>query len=166
MNIRIVAVGRIKENFLRQEIGMYLGDIGRFCPVEIIEVADERAPQGLSSAEEKAIKAKEGQRILRGIRPNSYTIALAIEGQALSSRVFLGRLYDISLNIKTNIDFIIGGSLGLDEGILKRADFLLSFSRLTFPHQLMRLILLEQIYKGVSGKMGNPGYMDTGPRHR
>jgi 23S rRNA (pseudouridine1915-N3)-methyltransferase len=150
MDIRIIAVGKIKERYLQKGIDAYLKGIGRFCSLELVQVADERAPQGLSLAQEEAVKAKEGQQILKAIRSNSYTIALAIEGHALSTQAFSGKLKDLALNKKRCIDFIIGGSLGLDEAILKRADLLLSFSRFTFPHQLMRLLLLEQIYKALS----------------
>lgn len=151
MDIRIVAVGKIKERYLQEGIVAYLKGIRRFCSVELVQVDDERAPQGLSLAQEKAIKAKEGQQILKAVRFNSYTIALAIEGHALSTQVFSEKLKDLGFNEKRCIDFIIGGSLGLDEAVLKRADLLLSFSRFTFPHQLMRLLLLEQIYRAISG---------------
>lgn len=149
MNIRVIAVGKIKERYLRQGIEIYLKSLGRFCDVEIIEVADEKAPESLSSAQEAMVKSKEGQRIKSAIRSDSYVIALAIEGQALSSQAFAKKLRAIKVIGRENIDFIIGGSLGLDDEILRKADYLLSFSKLTFPHQLMRLILLEQIHRAM-----------------
>lgn len=145
MNIRIIAVGKMKEKYLQQGVGVYLKSIRRFCPAEIIELTDEKAPENLSLAQEEMVKSKEGQRIRSAIRPNSFIVALAIEGQALSSQAFVKKLRSLELDGRENIDFIIGGSLGLDHETLKRANLLLSFSKLTFPHQLMRLILLEQI---------------------
>ncbi|NLJ40540.1 MAG: 23S rRNA (pseudouridine(1915)-N(3))-methyltransferase RlmH [Clostridiales bacterium] len=145
MDIRIIAVGKIKEKYLRQNIEKTLLNLRRFCPVEIMEVTDERTPERLSLAQTNMVKVKEGQRINNLIRPNSFIIALAIEGKALSTENFRKSIRDAVEEGKENVDFIIGGSLGLDAGILKMADLSLSFSRLTFPHQLMRLILLDQI---------------------
>ncbi len=146
MNIRIIAVGKIKERYLQQGIDTYLKRIKSYCNVEIVEVPDEKAPENLSPAQEEIVKAKEGERIRNAVRQNSYVIALAIEGEALSSQHLTRKLRDLESSGRENIDFIIGGSLGLDKGSLDRANLLLSFSKLTFPHQLMRLILLEQIY--------------------
>ena len=115
-----------------------------YASVEIVEVIDERAPDNLSLAQIQMVKAKEGQRIEKLIRPYSFVIALAIDGQTLSSPALAKKLKDLEGG-RDKIDFIIGGSLGLDNEILKRAHLLLSFSKLTFPHQLMRLILIEQI---------------------
>lgn len=152
MDIRVIAVGKIKEKYLQQGINKYLKELRRFCTVEIIELADERAPDNLSLAQEKMIKAREGQRIRNAIRGNSFVVALAIEGQALSSQDLARRLKGLEMDCKAKVDFIIGGSLGLDDEILKRANLLLSFSELTFPHQLMRLILLEQLHNIVSSR--------------
>jgi len=146
VNIRIIAVGKIKERYLQQGIDTYLKRIKSYCNVEIVEVPDEKAPENLSPAQEEIVKAKEGERIRNAVRQNSYVIALAIEGEALSSQHLTRKLRDLESSGRENIDFIIGGSLGLDKGSLDRANLLLSFSKLTFPHQLMRLILLEQIY--------------------
>ncbi|NLN40559.1 MAG: 23S rRNA (pseudouridine(1915)-N(3))-methyltransferase RlmH [Clostridiales bacterium] len=146
MNIRIIAVGKIKERYLQQGIDTYLKRIKSYCNVEIVEVPDEKAPENLSPAQEEIVKAKEGERIRNAVRQNSYVIALAIEGEALSSQHLTRKLRDLESSGRENIDFIIGGSLGLDKGSLDRANLLLSFSKLTFPHQLMRLILREQSY--------------------
>ena len=146
MNIRIIAVGRIKEKYHQQGIDIYLNRLRSFCNVEIVELPDEKAPENLSPAQEEIVKAREGQGIRNTIRQNSYVIALAIEGQALSSKALAEKLWDLKFNGRENIDFVIGGSLGLDKETLNRANLLLSFSKMTFPHQLMRLILLEQIH--------------------
>lgn len=147
MNIRIIAVGKIKEKYLQKGIQEYIKRLSRYCSIEIIEVSDEKAPETLSPTEENIVKQKEGERILKAIRKDAYKIALAIEGQAMTSEEFAAKLVQLKAQGKDSIDFIIGGSLGLDNNILKQSDMLLSFSKLTFPHQLMRLILLEQIYR-------------------
>lgn len=145
MNIRIIAVGKIKEKYLQKGIQEYIRQISRYCNIEIIEVSDEKAPETLSPAEEDIVKQMEGKSILKALRRDAFKIALAIEGQAMTSKKFAKKLAQLEAQGRDKIDFIIGGSLGLDYNILKQSDMLLSFSRLTFPHQLMRLILLEQI---------------------
>ncbi len=114
----------------------------------IIEVPDEKAPENMSEAMEAAVRYKEGQAILKQLRDDTYVIALAIQGKQLSSEKFAELISDLGLRGKSNIAFVIGGSIGLSEEVLKRADYHLSFSAMTFPHQLMRVILLEQVYRG------------------
>lgn len=149
MDIRIIAVGRVKEPYIKQGINIYQKSLRAYASVEIVEVIDERAPDNLSLAQIQMVKAKEGQRIEKLIRPYSFVIALAIDGQTLSSPALAKKLKDLRGDGRDKIDFIIGGSLGLDNEILKRAHLLLSFSKLTFPHQLMRLILIEQIDRAI-----------------
>ena len=148
MNITLYTVGKIKENFYRQAIEEYSKRLGRYCKLKIIEVSDEKTPDHASAAEEEQIKNKEGQRLESKIKDGTYLIALAIDGKMLDSVAFSQKIENLAIHGISEIGFVIGGSLGLSEGILKRADMHLSFSKMTFPHQLMRVILLEQIYRG------------------
>lgn len=147
MTITILAVGKIKEKYLEAAIREYGKRLGRYCRLEIVEVPDEQTPDGASPAQELQIRQKEGQRLLERIRENAYVIALAIEGKKCTSEGFAGHIETLTVQGKSNLVFVIGGSLGLDPAVLKRANELLSFSDMTFPHQLMRVILLEQIYR-------------------
>ena len=147
MKISILCVVKIKEEFYRKAIAEYAKRLSRYCKLEIIEVADEKTPDSASEAVELQIKEKEGERILKYIREDTYVIALAIDGKMLDSVQMSHSLEQLGLSGKSNVAFVIGGSLGLSEKILKRADSKLSFSKMTFPHQLMRVILLEQIYR-------------------
>jgi len=147
LNIRIIAVGKLKEKYLKQGIEEYAKRLSRYCKVEILELEDEKAPENLSLAEEALVKQKEGERIEKALRQGAFSIALAIDGERLTSEEFAKKLSDLALKGVSFIDFIIGGSLGLDQRILAKADMKLSFSTFTFPHQLCRLILLEQIYR-------------------
>jgi 23S rRNA (pseudouridine1915-N3)-methyltransferase len=147
MNIRIICVGKIKEKYFVQGISEYLKRLSRYAKVEIMEVEDEKAPESLSIAEEALVKEREGARLSKYFRDGSVKIVLAIEGKSLTSEEFAETISRYGLTGQSQIDFVIGGSLGLDPGIIKQADLLLSFSKFTFPHQLMRLILLEQIYR-------------------
>lgn len=156
MNIRIVAVGKIKEKYLNQGIQEYCKRLGRCCKLEIAEVADVKAPETFSRAEEMQVMDQEGERILKALRDGAYVIALAIEGKSFDSLQFAQKLDSLAVGGTSNIDFVIGGSLGLCPQVLKRADLLLSFSSFTFPHQLMRLILLEQIYRAFRINRGEP----------
>lgn len=156
MNIRIIGVGRIKEKFMQQAIKEYSKRLSRYCNLKIVEVVDEKAPEKLSDREIEIIKQKEGARILSKLPTNTYVIALAIEGQNLSSEEFSKKIDDLTLSGAGDITFIIGGSLGLSSEVLDRSDFKLSFSKMTFPHQMMRLILLEQIYRGFRIIKGEP----------
>lgn len=148
MKIRIVSVGRIKEKFMQEGIKEYSKRLSRYCNLEIIEVDDEKAPENLSHKEMEQIKNKEGERILPRIPSNSYIISLEIQGKHLSSEEFSEKIESLMIEGINDITFIIGGSLGLSKEVSQRSNFKLSFSKMTFPHQLMRVILLEQIYRG------------------
>ena len=156
MKINVLAVGKVKEKFYRDAIAEYSKRLSRYCKLEIIEVADEKTEENLSPAMEHQIKQKEAQRLFRHIREDSYCIALAIEGKKLDSIAFSRKLDKLALSGKSEVCLIIGGSLGLHESVIKRADELLSFSDMTFPHQLMRVILLEQIYRAFRISMNEP----------
>lgn len=156
MKITILCVGKVKEKFYRMAIDEYVKRLGRYCKLEIIEVADEKTPDNASEHEESLIKDKEGERILKNIRREATVIALAIEGKMLSSEQLAGKISQLAISGESHIQFIIGGSLGLSEKVLKEVDLLLSFSKMTFPHQLMRVILLEQIYRSYRIIQGEP----------
>lgn len=147
MLITILSVGKIKERYWTEAIREYTKRLGRYCRLELLEVEDEQTPDNAGEALEAQIKQKEGLRLLRQIRDGAYVIALAIDGKRMSSEQFAGRLETLAVQGKSQIVFVIGGSLGLSEEVLRRADERLSFSDLTFPHQMMRVILLEQIYR-------------------
>lgn len=156
MNISIVTVGKLKEKYLKQGIEEYLKRLSAYAKVEIIEVADEKAPETLSESEMEQVKQKEGERILAKLHPDTHVIALAIEGKMYTSEQFSAHIDQLATYGKSKIAFIIGGSLGLSSQVLKRADETLSFSKMTFPHQLMRLILLEQVYRVFRIMKGEP----------
>ncbi|NWQ40845.1 23S rRNA (pseudouridine(1915)-N(3))-methyltransferase RlmH [Bacillus sp. EB106-08-02-XG196] len=147
MNISVVSVGKLKEKYLKMGIEEYLKRMNSYAKVEVIEVADEKAPEELSELEMIQVKQKEGERILAKISQDTYVIALAINGKMQSSEELADTLDKLATYGKSKIAFIIGGSLGLSEEVLKRANEKLSFSKMTFPHQLMKLILVEQIYR-------------------
>ena len=147
MKITLVTVGKIKEKFFEDAIKEYSKRLSRYCKLEILQVADEKTPEGASEAVELQIKEKEGQRILSLIRDDAYVIALAIEGKMLDSEELAERIEKLGVSGISQIVFVIGGSLGLSAQEMTRADYALSFSRMTFPHQLMRVVLLEQIYR-------------------
>lgn len=147
MRITVLTVGKIKEKYFTGAIEEYSKRLGRYCKLEIIETPDEKTPDSAGSGQELIIKRKEGERLLKHIGDNSYVIALAIEGEMPDSIELSKKIEKLGIDGVSHIIFVIGGSLGLDEEILKRADYRLSFSKMTFPHQLMRVILLEQIYR-------------------
>lgn len=147
MKVTLICVGKLKEKYLTQGVEEYAKRLSRYCNLEIIELADEKTPDNASDTMEAMIKQKEGERILKVLKEDSYCIALAIEGSMLSSEELAGKIDTLGVSGVSHISFIIGGSLGLSEEVLKRADYKLSFSKMTFPHQLMRMILLEQIYR-------------------
>ena len=147
MNIDILCVGRIKERYLADAIAEYSKRLSRYCKLNIIEVADEKTPEHASEGIERQIKAKEGERIAKHLKQGAFVIALAIDGQMLSSEGLAAKISQLGLQGVSHIQLVIGGSIGLDDEILKRANYRLSFSKMTFPHQLMRVILLEQIYR-------------------
>lgn len=147
MKITIIAVGKIKEAYFTMAIEEYKKRLSRYCKLEILEVIDEKIPESLSKAQEEQVKRTEGERIQKLMRENAYTIALAIEGREFDSVEFSKELGQLGVKGKSHIQFLIGGSLGLDFELLKQADMSISFSKMTFPHQLMRVILLEQLYR-------------------
>lgn len=147
MKITLITVGKIKEKFYVQAIDEYSKRLSRYCKLEIIEVADEKTPDHASETLERQIKEKEGERILKALKDDSYVIALAIEGKMPDSEQLAAKIDNLGISGQSHITFIIGGSLGLSKAVLARADEKLSFSAMTFPHQLMRVILLEQIYR-------------------
>ncbi|MGN0160383.1 MAG: 23S rRNA (pseudouridine(1915)-N(3))-methyltransferase RlmH [Lachnospiraceae bacterium] len=147
MKITIIAVGKIKEKFYRDAIDEYAKRLSRYCKLELVEVADEKTPDNASELENQKIRRKEGERILAHVRDNTYVIVLAIEGKMLDSVELSEKIQKLGVSGVGDITMIIGGSLGLSEEVYGRADFKLSFSKMTFPHQLMRVILLEQIYR-------------------
>ena len=147
MKITVIGVGKIKEKYFTDAIKEYAKRLSRYCKLEIVEVADEKTPDGASETLNAQIKEKEGQRILSLIRDDAYVIALAIEGKMLDSEELAERIEKLGVSGISQIVFVIGGSLGLSAQVMKRADYALSFSRMTLPHQLMRVVLLEQIYR-------------------
>ncbi|MCD8238839.1 MAG: 23S rRNA (pseudouridine(1915)-N(3))-methyltransferase RlmH [Clostridiales bacterium] len=155
MKITILCVGKIKEKFYRDALEEYKKRLSRYIKLEIIEVPDEKAPESLSSAEAVKIKDKEGERLLSKLK-ESYVVSLAIEGKQLSSEGFAKMLSEKAVGGTSSITFIIGGSLGLSQNVLNKSDYLLSFSKMTFPHQLMRVILSEQIYRAYRIISGEP----------
>lgn len=156
MRINIVCVGKIKEKYLKLGIDEFKKRLSKYCKLEIIELEDEKAPENLSDKEMLMIKEKEGKKILSKIKDNSYVIALAIDGKNLSSEELAETINKLGVRGVSNITFVIGGSLGLSDEVLSRADYKLSFSKMTFPHQLMRLILLEQVYRAYRINNGEP----------
>ena len=148
MKITIISVGKIKEKYLKDAIAEYAKRLGKYCRLEIIEVADEKTPDQASETVEEGIRAKEAERILKNIKDDMYVITLEIQGKMLTSEELADRIETLGIQGKSSIAFVIGGSIGLGKAVLDRSDFALSFSRMTFPHQLMRVILLEQIYRG------------------
>lgn len=156
MKITIIAVGRIKERFYRDAVAEYEKRLSRYCRLDICEVADEKTPDGASVAEEAAILDKEADRILSRLDQDSYVITLEIDGKKLDSVAFGKKIEQLGVSGKSHLTFVIGGSLGLHDKVKKRADMAVSFSDMTFPHQLMRVILLEQIYRGYRIVKGEP----------
>ena len=156
MRINIVCVGKIKEKYLKLGIDEFKKRLSKYCKLEIIELEDEKAPENLSDKEMLMIKEKEGKKRLSKIKDNSYVIALAIDGKNLSSEELAETINKLGVRGISNITFVIGGSLGLSDEVLSRADYKLSFSKMTFPHQLMRLILLEQVYRAYRINNGEP----------
>lgn len=140
-------MGKLKEQYLVDGVKEYQKRLSRYCTLEIIELADEKTPDNASEALEDMIKKKEGERILKSIKEDSYCIALAIDGNMISSTELANKIAALGVSGNSHISLIIGGSLGLSDEVLNRSDYKLSFSKMTFPHQLMRMILLEQIYR-------------------
>ena len=147
MKITLITVGKIKEKYLKDAIAEYSKRLSRYRKLEIVEVADEKTPDNASDTVEDAIRDKEGERILKYIKEDAYVITLEIAGKMLTSEEMAEKIEKLGVQGTSHIIFIIGGSIGLGREILKRSDYALSFSKMTFPHQLMRVILLEQIYR-------------------
>ncbi len=156
MKITVITVGKLKEKYLKEAVLEYSKRLGKYCRLEIIEVADEKTAEGMSKAEEDIILEKESSRILKYIKEDSYIITLEINGTQLSSEQLADKINTIGINGISHIIFIIGGSIGIGEAVLKKSDYSLSFSKMTFPHQLMRVILLEQIYRSYRIIYGEP----------
>ena len=149
MNVNILCVGKIKEKFYKDAISEYSKRLSKYCSLDIVEVPDEKTSENASDNEINIVKDKEGERILKHLKDRDYVVSLAIEGAQKDSVSFSKHIENLGISGKSSIVFIIGGSLGLSNEVLKRSDELLSFSKMTFPHQLMRVVLLEQIYRAM-----------------
>lgn len=147
MNINVVCIGKLKEKYWRDAVDEYVKRISRFAKVEIIELRESRLPDNASPADEEKVKKQEGEEILKRIKPGDCCITLEIKGKQLDSVELAEKIKKIWIGGSSTIDFVIGGSLGLSDDVSRRADFRLSFSKMTFPHQMMRVILLEQVYR-------------------
>lgn len=147
MKVKIICVGKLKEKYLVAGIAEYLKRLQAYCKVEVYEVSDESIPDNCSLANEMIIKSKEGKKILDKIKQDDYVVLLDVAGKEIDSIMLAKQMENCMISGKSTIDFVIGGSLGHGQEIIERADFRLSFSKMTFPHQLMRLILVEQIYR-------------------
>lgn len=156
VRIKIVAVGKIRERYLAAGVEEYLKRLQPLARVEVVEVPDERLPGQPVAALEEAVKDKEGERLLAHVREGSYVVALAVEGKMLSSEDLAAMLENLALSGRSDLTFLIGGTLGLAPGVLKRADLLLSLSPMTFPHQMVRMIILEQLYRACKISRGEP----------
>ena len=158
MKITVITVGKIKEKYLRDAIAEYAKRLSRYCKLEIVEVADEKTPDQASETVEEQIRDKEGERILKYIRDDMYVITLEIGGKMLSSEELADKINMLGIQGQSSVAFVIGGSIGLgrEVEVLKRSDYALSFSKMTFPHQLMRVILLEQVYRSYRIINGEP----------
>lgn len=156
MRITIISVGKIKEKYLKDAIAEYSKRLTKYCKLDIVEVADEKTPDQASPAVEEAIRDKEAERIMKHIKDDMYVITLEIGGKMLSSEELSAQIERLGVQGKSDIAFVIGGSIGLGREVLKRSNYALSFSKMTFPHQLMRVILLEQIYRSYRIMKGEP----------
>ena len=156
MNIKLITVGKLKEKYLKEGIAEYTKRLSRFCKFQVVELIDEKTPENASEAQNNQIMAKEGERIQAKIGSRDHVIVLAIEGKQFPSEEFSQKLEAVAVNGYSDITFIIGGSLGLSKGIKQRANLKMSFGLLTLPHQLMRLVLIEQIYRAFMIQQGSP----------
>lgn len=156
MKITVVCVGKVKEGFYRDALAEYGKRLGKYCRLEIIEVSDEKTPDGAGSLLEEQIKEREGRRILEKLREDAFVCTLEIGGKKLSSEGFARWMENLTVGGTSHVTFVIGGSLGLHESVSRRSDFSLSFSDMTFPHQLMRVILTEQVYRAFRIIHGEP----------
>lgn len=156
MKVTIIAVGKIKEKFYRDAVSEYDKRLGRYCKPEIIQVDDEKTPDKASANLTDLVKKKEAERILKYLREDAFVVVLDIRGKAYDSEEFAAQIESLATRGVSHIQFVIGGSLGLHEEVCKKADLTVSFSKMTFPHQLMRVILLEQIYRAYRIISGEP----------
>jgi 23S rRNA (pseudouridine1915-N3)-methyltransferase len=148
MTVQIICVGKLKEDYLKDAQKEYLKRLSRFCKVQVTEIDEEKAPESASAAQEEKIRQKEAERIQKAIGKSTTVVALALDGQELDSIKFSEQIKNLMLEGKSEVAFIIGGSTGLDPIIIKGADYRLCLSKMTFPHQLARIVLLEQVYRG------------------
>jgi len=156
MKITVITVGKIKEKYLKDAIAEYSKRLSKYCKLEIIEVADEKTPDNASEVVEVAIRSKEAERILKYVKDDAFIITLEINGKQLSSEELADKIDKLGVQGTSHIIFIIGGSIGLGQEVLQKSNYALSFSKMTFPHQLMRVILLEQIYRSYRIINGEP----------
>lgn len=156
MKITLITVGKIKEKYLKDAIAEYSKRLSKYCKLEILEVADEKTPDNASEIVEESIRQKEGERILRLIKDDAYVITLEIGGKMLDSVELSQKIENLGIQGISHIVFVIGGSIGLSKEACKRSNYALSFSKMTFPHQLMRVILLEQVYRSYRIMSGEP----------
>ncbi len=147
MRIRIICIGKLKEKYWSDAVAEYSKRLSRFCSLEIVELKEARLPDKASPADEARVKEEEGRAILGKVDEGTFVITLEIKGKELSSEELAAKVEELTLEGKSDLAFIIGGSLGLSPEVSRRANFKLSFSRMTFPHQMMRVVLLEQIYR-------------------
>ena len=147
MKITLITVGKIKEKYLKDAIAEYTKRLSKYCKLEIIEVTDEKTPDNASETVEEQIRSKEADRILKNIKDDAFVITLEIDGKQLTSEELANKIETLGIQGTSHIAFIIGGSIGLGRDVLQRSNYALSFSKMTFPHQLMRVILLEQVYR-------------------
>ena len=147
MNIQIICIGKLKEKYWTDAVGEYMKRLSRYASVEIVELKESRLPDKAGPAEEEKVKLEEGREILKSIKDGTYVVTLEIQGKQLSSEELAAKIEGLGLEGKSDVAFVIGGSLGLSQEVSQRADFKLSFSKMTFPHQMMRVVLLEQIYR-------------------
>lgn len=147
MNISVICVGKLKERYWTDAVGEYSKRLKSYCNLEIVELKESRLPDKAGPAEEQAVKEAEGEEILKKIRSGVYVVTLEVKGRMLSSEKLAEKVEKLAIDGVSNLVFVIGGSLGLSEAVSRRADFKLSFSEMTFPHQMMRVILLEQLYR-------------------
>ena len=156
MNITVICIGKLKERYWREAIGEYSKRLGSYCSLRIQELKEARLPAGAGPAEEEAVKIAEGEEILSRVNKDMFVVSLEIRGKRMSSETLAEKLRSLALEGRSEIAFVIGGSLGLSEAVSRRADLKLSFSDMTFPHQMMRVILLEQIYRSFRIIRGEP----------
>ncbi|PYI52418.1 23S rRNA (pseudouridine(1915)-N(3))-methyltransferase RlmH [Paenibacillus flagellatus] len=156
MNIHIVAVGKLKEKYWSDGIAEYAKRLAPYAKLAITEVAEEKAPERLSEAEELQVKQREGDRILAALKADTHVIAMAIDGHLWTSEELAAQLDKLGTYGRSHVTFVIGGSIGLSDDVLKRADQKLSFGRITFPHQLLRVVLVEQVYRAFKIMRGEP----------